>query len=74
MRRPYLDPAEDFQDEGGTPAYRQRLLLDSAGPFKKWYRKASPLDVFLLAFLVPLGIGLLAYPVGLTLIFIASKL
>ena len=72
MPKPWID--HDDWDDGGTPAYRARLAEANASPLKKWYRKASPLDVFLLACGLPLILALLAYPVGLTLIFLASKL
>ena len=52
---------DDFQGDGGTSAYRHTLAEANASRFKKWYRKASPGDVFVFVFalVVPLAIRVL---------------
>lgn len=71
---PPLDPRTDFQDDGGTPAWRARhaRVIDVRPPgFRSWLRALTPIQILLIGALVGLS-PFLMIPIGIVALIVAD--
>jgi hypothetical protein len=72
-RRGWLAPEDDF-DDGGTPAYRRRIIESQQTPFQAWLKKTSPVGVLAFSFFGFLLLGCIVFFGGLLIVVVSSYL